>query len=29
MGLLINGQWSSAWYDTSKSEGQFVRDTAR
>ena len=29
MGLLIDGHWSSAWYDTSKSEGQFVRDTAR
>ena len=29
MGLLIDGHWSPAWYDTSKSEGQFVRDTAR
>jgi len=29
MGLLIDGHWSSAWYDTSKSKGQFVRDTAR
>ena len=29
MGLLIDGHWSSAWYDTSKNEGQFVRDTAR
>ena len=29
MGLLIDGHWSSAWYDTNKSEGQFVRDTAR
>ena len=29
MGLLIDGDWSSQWYDTSKSEGHFVRDTAR
>ncbi len=29
MGLLIDGQWSSQWYDTKKSDGHFVRDTAR
>jgi putative glutathione S-transferase len=29
MGLLVEGQWSSEWYDTSKSDGKFVRDSAR
>ena len=28
MGLLINGNWSTAWYDTTKTEGRFVRETA-
>ncbi len=29
MGLLVAGKWSSQWYDTKKSDGHFVRDTAR
>ena len=29
MGQLIDGQWSSEWYDTDASGGHFVRDTAR
>ncbi|MGB0689389.1 MAG: glutathione S-transferase family protein [Candidatus Puniceispirillum sp.] len=29
MGLLVDGHWSSAWYDTSKSNGKFVREIAR
>ncbi|MEB3262821.1 MAG: glutathione S-transferase family protein [Synechococcus sp.] len=29
MGLLINGEWSDHWYDTSASGGHFVRDTSR
>ena len=29
MGLLVEGQWSSEWYYTSKSDGKFVRDSAR
>ena len=29
MGLLIDGQWSTAWHDTSKTGGQFVREDAR
>ena len=29
MGLLIDGRWSTNWYDTSKSGGHFVRETAR
>ena len=29
MGLLVDGKWSSQWYDTQKSGGHFVRDTAR
>ena len=29
MGLLVNGKWSSQWYDTTKTDGHFVRDTAR
>jgi putative glutathione S-transferase len=28
MGLLIDGKWSDDWYDTSKTGGRFVRDTA-
>ena len=28
MGLLINGVWSTAWYDTEKSDGKFVREDA-
>ena len=29
MGQLVNGEWSSEWYDTSKSGGAFKRDTSR
>lgn len=29
MGLLVEGKWSSQWYDTEKSGGRFVRDIAR
>lgn len=29
MGLLIDGQWNAAWYDTGTSGGRFKRDTAR
>ena len=29
MGLLIDGVWSTDWYDTSRTGGHFVRDTAR
>ena len=29
MGLLIDGRWSTNWYDTSKSGGHFVREDAR
>jgi len=29
MGLLIDGNWTSQWYDTKSSGGHFVRDTAR
>lgn len=29
MGLLIDGVWSTEWYDTSRTGGHFVRDTAR
>ena len=29
MGLLIDGVWSDAWYDTKASQGKFVRDVAR
>jgi glutathionyl-hydroquinone reductase len=29
MGQLVNGEWSSAWYDTSKTGGAFQRDTSR
>ena len=28
MGLLIDGVWSQAWYDTAKTDGRFVRETA-
>ena len=28
MGLLIDGNWSTAWYDTNKTQGRFVRETA-
>ena len=28
MGLLIDGNWSTAWYDSTKTQGQFVRETA-
>jgi putative glutathione S-transferase len=29
MGLLVDGVWQDKWYDTRKSAGEFVRDTAR
>ena len=29
MGHLVNGEWSSEWYDTSKTGGAFKRDTSR
>ena len=29
MGKLIEGQWSSEWYDTKLSGGHFVRDNAK
>ena len=29
MGLLIDGNWSTAWYDKTKTQGRFVRETAR
>ncbi len=29
MGQLVNGEWSSEWYDTSKTGGAFKRDTSR
>ena len=29
MGLLIDGVWSDAWYDTKSSGGKFVRDVSR
>jgi len=28
MGLLIDGNWSTDWYDTAKTDGRFVRETA-
>ena len=28
MGQLIDGQWSTEWYDTDKSDGKFVRSVA-
>jgi len=29
MGLLVDGQWKDRWYDTSESEGRFVREDAQ
>ena len=29
MGLLIDGTWQDRWYDTGKTKGAFVRDSAR
>ncbi|MEQ8660934.1 MAG: glutathione S-transferase family protein [Gammaproteobacteria bacterium] len=29
MGLLVDGQWQDAWYDTDKSGGRFERSAAR
>ena len=29
MGLLIDGTWQDRWYDTKKTKGAFVRDSAR
>jgi putative glutathione S-transferase len=29
MGLLVDGQWQDRWYDTSKSEGRFIREDAQ
>lgn len=29
MGLLVDGEWQDRWYDTSKSEGRFVREGAQ
>ena len=29
MGMLVNGEWKVVWYDTSSSEGRFVREDAR
>ena len=29
MGQLVDGKWSSAWYDTDATGGTFVRDTAK
>ncbi|WP_250461643.1 glutathione S-transferase family protein [Microbulbifer litoralis] len=29
MGLLVDGQWQDRWYDTEKSEGEFVREQAQ
>ncbi len=29
MGLLVNGQWHDQWYDTSSSDGRFVRSEAQ
>ena len=28
MGRLVDGRWNAEWYDTSKSGGEFVRDTS-
>ena len=28
MGLLIDGSWSTAWYDIEKTDGKFVREDA-
>lgn len=29
MGLLVNGQWQDAWYDTQSTQGRFVRPDTR
>jgi len=29
MGLLVNGEWKDAWYDTKENGGQFVRSAAQ
>ena len=29
MGQLVDGKWEDVWYDTKKSEGRFVRSTAK
>ncbi len=29
MGLLIDGKWQDKWYDTKKSDGKFVRESAQ
>ncbi len=29
MGLLVDGEWRTDWYDTASSGGRFVRDTAK
>ncbi|MFN3614166.1 MAG: glutathione S-transferase family protein [Rubrimonas sp.] len=29
MGLLVNGEWKTDWYDTTKSGGKFERDAAK
>ena len=28
MGLLVNGEWKDAWYDTRDTGGQFVRSAS-
>lgn len=29
MGLLVEGKWRDQWYDTSKSEGEFIREDSQ
>lgn len=29
MGLIVNGEWVDKWYDTAKSDGEFVRQDSR
>lgn len=29
MGLLIDGQWHDAWYDTAKTAGEFKREASQ
>jgi len=29
MGLLVNGQWQDAWYDTGSSKGKYIREDAQ
>lgn len=29
MGLLVNGQWQDAWYDTAKNNGEFKRESSQ